>query len=102
MTYDRTLDSNCAAHANYMVTTGTITHNEDPSNPAYSDAGQVCAGKGNLWLGMPFPGPSNSPADSVDAWMRSPAPPSVAPLSHYQDDGLRVRRPHRGVRRRGA
>ena len=73
ITYDPTLDSNCVAHSHYMTVTGTITHQEDPNHPAYTPAGQICAGKGNLWFGIQPTGATWTPADSVDSWMRSPA-----------------------------
>jgi hypothetical protein len=34
-----TWSANCAEHVRYMAATGTLTHDEDPSNPAYTPQG---------------------------------------------------------------
>lgn len=41
----------CADHVRYMATTGTLSHEEDPSNPAYSPAGSWAGDNSVLALG---------------------------------------------------
>ncbi|HWQ14609.1 MAG TPA: CAP domain-containing protein [Roseiflexaceae bacterium] len=65
---DAALSANCAEHARYVAENDHLTHTQDPSKPYASDAGQICAGKGNVWIGY---GTAWAPADSVDSWMAS-------------------------------
>jgi hypothetical protein len=68
VTTDAGLDANCVEHARYMAENNHLTHNQDPSKPYASAAGQICAGKGNAWIGS---GTSWTDADAVDGWMSS-------------------------------
>jgi hypothetical protein len=64
------LDANCFQHARYTAENNHLTHQQDPALPWASAAGQICAEKGNVWLGSasatPWP-----PARPVDGWMGS-------------------------------
>ncbi len=62
------LNSNCWEHARYMAENNHITHNQDPTKPFASPTGQICAQKGNAWIGW---GDSWQSADAVDSWMTS-------------------------------
>jgi hypothetical protein len=70
VTFDEGLDDNCFQHARYMAENNHLTHQQDPALPWASAAGQICAEKGNVWLGSvsatPWP-----PARPVDGWMGS-------------------------------
>jgi len=68
VTEDATLNSNCFEHARYMAENNHLTHNQDPNRPFASAAGQICAQKGNAWIGG---GIVWEPAHAVDGWMRS-------------------------------
>ncbi|WP_322816144.1 CAP domain-containing protein [Chloroflexus sp.] len=68
VTEDTTLNSNCFEHARYMAENNYLTHNQDPSLPFSSTAGQICAQHGNAWIGW---GSSWEPADAIDGWMAS-------------------------------
>jgi hypothetical protein len=65
---DATLNGNCFEHARYMAENNHLTHNQNSSLPYASPAGQICAQKGNAWLGW---GNGWTPADAIDSWMRS-------------------------------
>ena len=71
VTEDATLNDNCWQHARYMAENDDLTHNQNPNLPYASDAGQVCAGNGNAWLGGSFSQPIWTVADSIDGWMSS-------------------------------
>lgn len=68
VTEDTTLNSNCFEHARYMAENNDLTHNQNPNLPFSSAAGQICAQKGNAWLGW---GGSWEPANAIDSWMSS-------------------------------
>ena len=68
VTFDATLNDNCFHHARYMAENNHLTHNQDPNLPYASPAGQICAEKGNAWLGTGTAWPSYRP---VDSWMDS-------------------------------
>ncbi|WP_322489624.1 CAP domain-containing protein [Chloroflexus sp.] len=62
------LSDNCWQHARYMAENNHLTHDQNPVLPYASPAGQICAQKGNAWIGG---GVSWQPADPIDGWMRS-------------------------------
>ncbi len=68
VTADPTLNDNCVQHARYMAENGVLTHDQNPSLPWASGAGQTCAQKGNVWLGS---GNVWKPLDAIDGWMMS-------------------------------
>ncbi len=68
VTEDATLNDNCQQHARYMAENNHITHNQNPSLPYASPEGQICAQKGNAWLGQ---GTAWQPRDAIDGWMGS-------------------------------
>lgn len=68
VTADATLNNNCFQHARYMAENDHLTHNQDPLLPYASPAGQICAQKGNAWMGG---GSSWRPRDAIDGWMGS-------------------------------
>ncbi|WP_322511074.1 CAP domain-containing protein [Chloroflexus sp.] len=68
VTESSALNSNCWEHARYMAENNHLTHNQDPTKPFASPAGQICAQKGNAWIAW---GNSWQPADAVDSWMKS-------------------------------
>ncbi|MCA9967104.1 MAG: CAP domain-containing protein [Anaerolineales bacterium] len=68
---DATLNDNCFQHARYMAENNHLTHNQDPSLPFASATGQICAQKGNAWLGSAFSQPIWTVADTIDGWMSS-------------------------------
>jgi hypothetical protein len=65
---DPSLDPGAAAHARYMVETGTVAHAEDPASPAYTSAGNAAAAASELiafsWV--------NSDANAVDGLIAGP------------------------------
>ncbi|MGB9752984.1 CAP domain-containing protein [Roseiflexus castenholzii] len=65
---DVTLNNNCFEHARYMAENNDLTHNQNPSLPYASPAGQICAQKGNAWIGW---GGAWRPRDAIDGWMGS-------------------------------
>ena len=65
---DTELNDNCWEHARYMAENDHITNNQDRSRPHASDKGQICAQKGNAWLGW---GTAWQPRDAIDGWMGS-------------------------------
>lgn len=69
--FDGTLDNNCHLHARYMAEENHITHSERTSSPWYTPAGQVCAQRGNAWLGGASSAPIWEPHDSIEGWMGS-------------------------------
>lgn len=69
--YDATLNDNCFQHARYMAENNHLTHQQDPTLPYASDAGQICAAKGNVWLGGTAPAPYWQTYHSVNGWMAS-------------------------------
>lgn len=68
VTQDAVLNANCFEHARYMAENNHLTHNQNPSLPWASPAGQICAGKGNAWLGG---GSGWTESDAIDGWMGS-------------------------------
>ncbi|RRR65999.1 MAG: hypothetical protein EI684_21535 [Candidatus Viridilinea halotolerans] len=68
VTEDATLNNNCWQHARYMAENRDITHDQNPSLPWASAAGQICAQKGNAWMD---PGGSRQPYQAIDGWMTS-------------------------------
>jgi uncharacterized protein YkwD len=62
------LDENCFEHARYMAENNVIGHEQDPSLPYASPAGQLCAERANAWLGS---GKLWTPEDSVEDWLAS-------------------------------
>ena len=68
VTGDGALSDNCLQHARYMAENNLLTHSQDPSKPYASPAGQMCASKGNAWIGQ---GTAWAVADSMSGWMRS-------------------------------
>jgi hypothetical protein len=58
-------------HARYMAENNDLTHDQNSSLPYASAAGQICAQKGNAWMGSPFDVPYWQPSDSIDGWMES-------------------------------
>jgi uncharacterized protein YkwD len=71
VTYDAILNDNCFQHARYMAENNHLTHDQDPSLPYASEAGQVCAEKGNAWLGGATASPLWQPRHSIEGWMLS-------------------------------
>jgi uncharacterized protein YkwD len=71
VTEDAVLNSNCREHARYMAENDDLTHEQDPSLPFASLAGQACAENGNAWLGSAFGTPIWAHADAVDGWVGS-------------------------------
>lgn len=65
---DAILNNNCWEHARYMGENLHLTHNQDPTKPYASAAGQICAGNGNAWLGWGTGWQSYQP---IDGWMGS-------------------------------
>jgi uncharacterized protein YkwD len=68
VTADAPLNDNCFQHARYMAENNDLTHDQNPSLPYASPAGQICAQKGNAWMGW---GSSWQPRDAIDGWMGS-------------------------------
>jgi len=68
VTEDATLNNNCWQHAQYMAENDHITHNQNPSLPYASPEGQICAQRGNAWMGW---GSGWQPRDAIDGWMGS-------------------------------
>ena len=68
VTEDATLNDNCFQHARYMAENDHITHNQNPSLPYASPEGQICAQRGNAWMGW---GSGWQPRDAIDGWMGS-------------------------------
>jgi len=68
VTEEAELNDNCWEHARYMAENDHITNNQDRSRPHASDKGQICAQKGNAWLGW---GTAWQPRDAIDGWMGS-------------------------------
>ena len=66
---DATLNDNCVQHARYMAENQDLTHSQNPGLPWASAAGQVCAQKGNAWIGG---GNIWQPSDTIDDRMASP------------------------------
>jgi len=66
---DAVLNDNCAQHARYMAENDDLTHDQNPALPWASPAGQICAQKGNAWIGG---GSSWRPGQTIDDWMSSP------------------------------
>ncbi|MEJ2709887.1 MAG: CAP domain-containing protein [Anaerolineales bacterium] len=71
VTEDLTLSDNCYQHARYMAENNDLTHNQDPSLPYASAAGQICAQHGDAWLGAAYSQPIWTVSDSVNGWMGS-------------------------------
>ncbi len=68
VTASAVLNDNCFQHARYMAENNHLTHNQNPSLPHASSEGQICAQKGNAWMGW---GGSWQPYQAVDGWMGS-------------------------------
>ncbi len=68
VTADAILNDNCFQHARYMAENNDLTHNQNPSLPYASPAGQICAQKGNAWMGW---GSGWQPRHAIDGWMGS-------------------------------
>ncbi|RRR65829.1 MAG: CAP domain-containing protein [Candidatus Viridilinea halotolerans] len=68
VTEDATLSANCVEHARYMAENRDLTHDQNPSLPWASAAGQICAEKGNAWIGS---GRAWQPHEAIDGWMTS-------------------------------
>lgn len=58
----------CVAHAEYLVTTDTGSHSEDPHNPHYSAAGAACA-HGHYYVTMR---PAASAEQAMTYWRSGP------------------------------
>lgn len=71
VTFDTTLDDNCYLHARYMAEENHLTHDERPDSPWYTPQGQVCAQRGNAWLGGASVVPYWQPYHSIKSWMGS-------------------------------
>lgn len=67
VTFDDVLNNNCWEHARYMAENDDLTHDQDPSLPFATDAGQICAQNGNAFIGSA----GYTPNDSIDSWMES-------------------------------
>ncbi len=65
------LNANCYEHARYMAENNNLTHHQDPSDPYASPNGQLCAERGNAWLGGEYHQPIWIPGHSIDGWMES-------------------------------
>ncbi|PMP76321.1 MAG: CAP domain-containing protein, partial [Chloroflexus aggregans] len=65
---DATLSEQCWQHARYMAENNDLTHNQNPSLPYASQAGQRCAQNGNAWIGL---GTTWQPVHAIDSWMES-------------------------------
>lgn len=68
VTENPTYSANCFEHARYMAENNDITHDQQADLPYASDAGQICAQKGNAWIGW---GKGWSQAEVIDGWMAS-------------------------------
>ncbi|XSG77108.1 CAP domain-containing protein [Herpetosiphon llansteffanensis] len=66
---DAVLNDNCFQHARYMAENHHLTHDQDPSLPWASPAGQICGSNGNAWLGG---GAGWTAVDAVEGWVSSP------------------------------
>lgn len=71
VTEDATLNNNCWEHARYMAENNHLTHDQDPSLPFASPAGQICAQNGNAWMGSAFFQPYWEVHHSIEGWMGS-------------------------------
>lgn len=60
--------ANTSAHAVYMLQNNQITHEEDPNNPWYTEAGAVAGGESNLFLSTEV---DTSDSVIIDFWMTS-------------------------------
>lgn len=58
-------------HSRYMVRTGDITHEEDPSEPAYTAAGDAAGSNGNVALST-SPERDWTERGEVEGWMAAP------------------------------
>ncbi len=71
VTFDPALNDNCWLHARYMAEENHITHDERPDSPWYTPGGQVCAQKGNVWLGSATSSRYWAEHHAIEGWMRS-------------------------------
>lgn len=71
VTFDATLDDNCWQHARYMAENNDLTHEQNNQLPYASDAGEICANNGNVWLGGAFGTPYWEPTDPINGWLSS-------------------------------
>lgn len=70
---DARLNANCFQHARYMAENNHLTHHQDPSLPYATADGQLCAERGNAWLGGAYAVPYWVPGHSIEGWMESVA-----------------------------
>jgi len=70
---DPTLSNNCWQHARYIAENNHLSHQQNPDLPYASEAGQICAGNGNAWIGGEFSRPYWTTQHSINSWMRSSA-----------------------------
>ncbi len=68
---DTGLNSNCFEHARYMAENNILTHSQDPNLPYASPTGQLCAERGNAWLGSQYTSDFWEPLDSIEGWVES-------------------------------
>lgn len=73
ITVDEGLNDNCFEHARYMAENDHLTHHQDPDLPYASPTGQLCAERGNAWLGGAYAEPYWVPGHSIEGWMESVA-----------------------------
>lgn len=71
VTFNTVLDDNCWQHARYMAENQDLTHDQNPALPYASPAGQLCAQKGNAWLGWASIPNYWQPRHSIEGWMSS-------------------------------
>lgn len=71
VTFDATLNNNCWEHARYMAENDDLTHDQNSALPYASAAGQICAQRGNAWIGGANDTPYWLPRNTIDSWMES-------------------------------
>jgi hypothetical protein len=71
VTENATLNNNCWEHARYIAENNHLTHDQNPGLPYASPNGQICAQKGNAWLGGEFFQPYWEVHHSIEGWMGS-------------------------------
>ncbi len=71
VTEDTNLSNNCFEHARYMAENDHLTHHQDPNLPYASEDGQICAERGNAWIGGAYGSDYWEEVDSVEGWMAS-------------------------------
>jgi hypothetical protein len=75
----------CAQHDSYMEKTGVLAHPEDPSNAAYTDAGNW-AGTRSVLASVPWSASSGDPWDNAPIHLDQLLQPGLTE-SGYADDG---------------